>query len=127
MIYLFRQLISVMLHTVSIIFNAGICFHRLGGSFFTWRGSRFGKELKCTTNNNNDNHHHHHHHHPRLQVGNNQELFLVLHEGHMSRNTCSGVALKTNKKKGGISALDQSEQSECEQSDFFMPWLIISS
>lgn len=45
----------------------------------------------------------------------------------MSRNTCSEVALKTNKKKGGISALDQSEQSEREQSDFFMPWLMISS
>lgn len=54
MIYLFWYLISVMLHTVSIIFNAGICFDRLGGTFFAWQGSRFGKELKRITNNNNN-------------------------------------------------------------------------
>lgn len=75
MIYLFRYLISVMLHTVSIIFNAGICFDRLGDTFFTWQRSRFGKELECITNINNNNDDNNNHHH--LQLENSQELILT--------------------------------------------------
>ncbi len=80
MIYLFRYLISVMLHSVRIIFNAIICFDRLGDTFFTWQRSRFGKELKRITNNNN-------HHHRRRRLENRQELILASCERQTSNNT----------------------------------------
>lgn len=86
MIYVFRYLISVMLHTVSIIFNASICFDRLGDTFFTWRRSRFGKELKRITNNNNN----HHHHRRRLE----NSLILGSCERQTTQNTHRRAALK---------------------------------
>lgn len=51
--YLFRSLISVRFHSGSTIFNASICFDRLGSA---WLRPRFGKELERTTTNDQGHH-----------------------------------------------------------------------